>query len=141
MTGVTPGCDQRYIPLEARDNMELFKILGNASIVGLLSMLVTIFPLGAGLAYVLWPSEQRLAMMRPLSLAGLFAALCGTTLGAINVLRGFWMAEGTVDWRIVAIGSAEALVPLFLAFGCLTVAWLCVAIGFYRAADTNTATD
>ena len=114
--------------------MELFQILGNASIVALLSMLVAIFPLGAGLAYVLWPSEQRLAMMRPVSLAGLFAALCGATVGAINVLRGIWMAEGAVDWRIVAVGSAETLVPLFLAFGCLTVAWLCVAIGFRRQA-------
>lgn len=121
--------------------MELIQVLSNASIVGLLSMLVAVFPLGAGLAYALWPNEQRLAMMRPVSLAGLFAALCGTTLGAINVLRGIWMAEGAVDWRVIAVGSAESLVPLFLAFGCLMAAWLCVAIGFYRAADVNTATD
>ncbi len=124
--------------------MELFQILGNASIVARLSMLVSIFPLGAGLAYALRPSEQRLALMRPISLAGLFAALSGAVVGAINVLRGIWMAEGAVDWRIVAIGSAESLVPLFLAFGCLTVAWLCVAAGFLRhawATDANTATD
>ena len=115
--------------------MELFQILRHASIVGLLSMLVTVVPLGAGLAYALWPSEQRLAMMRPVSLAGLFSALCGTVLGFINVLRGIWMAEGAVDWRIVAIGSAESLTHLFLAFGCLTVAWLCVAAGLRRATD------
>ncbi len=121
--------------------MELFQIIGNASIVARLSMLVSIFPLGAGLAYALRPSEQRLALMRPISLAGLFAALSGTVVGAINVLRGIWMAEGAVDWRIVAIGSAESLVSLFLAFGCLTVAWLCVAIGFRRAAVSHTATD
>lgn len=121
--------------------MELFQIIGNASIVARLSMLVSIFPLGAGLAYALRPSEQRLALMRPISLAGLFAALSGTVVGAINVLRGIWMAEGAVDWRIVAIGSAESLVSLFLAFGCLTVAWLCVAIGFHRAAVSHTATD
>lgn len=120
--------------------MELFQILGNASIVALLSMLVTIFPFGAGLAYALRPSEARLAMMRPVSLAGLFAALAGTVVGAINVLRGIWMSEGAVDWKIVAIGSAESLVPLLLAFGCLTVGWLCVAIGF-RAADRKAATD
>ncbi|MDP3718317.1 MAG: hypothetical protein Q8T13_11180 [Acidobacteriota bacterium] len=115
--------------------MELFQILRHASIVGLLSMLVSVLPLGAGLAYALWPSESRLAMMRPVSLAGLFSALCGTVLGVINVLRGIWMAEGAVDWRIVAIGSAESLTHLFLAFGCLTVAWLCVAAGLRRAAD------
>lgn len=135
MTAVTRCLSGRYIPMEARDNMELIPILSNASMVGLLSMLVSIFPLGAGLAYALWPNEQRLAMMRPVSLAGLFAALCGTSLGAINVLRGIWMTEGAVDWRIVAIGSAESLAHLFLAFGCLTVAWLCVAAGLRRAAD------
>ena len=112
--------------------MELFQILGNASIVARLSMLVAIFPLGAGLAYALRPSEQRLAMMRPISLAGLFSALAGAVVGAINVLRGIWMAEGVVDWKNVAVGSAESLVPLFLAFGSLTVAWLCIAIGFKR---------
>ena len=116
--------------------MELFQILGNASIVARLSMLVSIFPLGAGLAYVLRPSEQRLALMRPVSLAGLFAALSGAVIGAINVLRGIWMAEGAVDWRIVAIGSAESLVTLFLAFSSLTVAWLCVAAGLLRATDS-----
>jgi hypothetical protein len=114
--------------------MELLEILGNASIVARLSMLVSVFPLGAGLAYLMRPSEQRLALMRPVSLAGLFAALCGTVTGAINVLRVFWTTEGPVNWRIVAVGSAEALVLLLLAFGCLTVAWLCVAVGVARHA-------
>lgn len=112
--------------------MELLEILGNASIVARLSMLVSIAPLGAGLAYVLRPSEQSLALMRPISLAGLFGALSGTVVGAINVLRGIWRSEETVDWHIVAVGSAESLVPLLLAFGSLTVAWLCVAAGFRR---------
>jgi hypothetical protein len=35
----------------------------------------------------------------------------------------------------VAIGSAEALALLLLAFGCLTVAWLCVALGLARHAS------
>ena len=112
--------------------MELLEILGNASIVARLSMLVSIFPLGAGLAYVLRPSEQRLAMMRPISLAGLFAALTGTVTGAINVLAGDLDERRAVNWKIVAVGSAESLVTLLLAFGCLTVAWLCVAAGFQR---------
>jgi hypothetical protein len=112
--------------------MEFFNILASAGIVARLSMLVSVFPLGAGLAYLLRPSEQRLALMRPVSLAGLFGALTGTVTGAINVLRGIWMSEGAVDWRIVAVGSAESLVTLLLAFGCLTVAWLCVAAGLRR---------
>jgi hypothetical protein len=112
--------------------MEMLEMLGNASIVARLSMLVSIFPLGAGLAYLLRPTEQRLAMMRPMSLAGLFAALTGTVTGALNVLRMFWATDGPVHWDLVAVGSAEALVTLLLAFGSLTVAWLCVAAGFQR---------
>jgi hypothetical protein len=113
--------------------MELIQILGQASIVGLASMLVSTFPLFAGLAYVIRPNEQRLALMRPVSLAGLFAGLAGLVVGLMNVLRGVWMAEDPPGLRIVAIGVAESMVPLLLAFGSLTVAWLSVAIGFRRA--------
>jgi hypothetical protein len=55
-------------------------------------------------------------------------------LGSINVLRGIWIAEGDVNWRNVAVGSAEAMVPLTLAFGALTFAWLCAAVGMRRKA-------
>ena len=43
-----------------------------------------------------------------------------------------------MDWHIVAVGSAESLVPLLLAFGSLTVAWLCVAAGFRRQVSRET---
>lgn len=112
-------------------------MLGEASIVARLSLLVCVFPLGAGLAYALRPSEQRLAMVRPVSLAGLFAGLAGTVAGLINVLRAIWMAEAAIPWRIVTVGAAEALVTLLVAFGCLTVAWLCVAAGFWRQAQSS----
>lgn len=112
--------------------MELIGMLGQASVVALLSLIVGVLPLGAGVAYVIRPSEQRLAMMRPVSLAAIFGALCGTMSGFVNVLRMIGVSTGPVDSRIVAIGSAEALVPLLLAFGCLTVAWLCAAFALRR---------
>jgi hypothetical protein len=112
--------------------MELIQMLREMSIIALLSMLVSVFPLGAGIAYVMRPTERQLALMRPVSLAGLFAALCGTMAGFINVLRGIWMSEAAVNWKVVSVGAAESLTTLFVAFGCLTVAWLCVAIGFRR---------
>ena len=98
-----------------------------------MSMLVAVSPFGAGVAYLIAPSERRLAFMRPISLAALFAGLAGLLLGFINVLRGIWTAgEGAVPWNNVAVGTAEAMVPLTLAFGALTFAWLCVAVGMRR---------
>lgn len=112
--------------------MKLFGILGNASIAALMSLLVTLFPLAAGIAYAIRPTEQRLAMMRPISLAGLFAGLGGTILGLMNVLRMFFINDPPPAAQTLAVGAAEALVTLFVAFGCLTVAWLCVAFGMRR---------
>ena len=44
------------------------------SIVALASMFMGVVPLAMGIVYVIWPSEHRLALMRPLSLATIFAA-------------------------------------------------------------------
>jgi len=105
--------------------------LAQAGIVALVSMFMGLLPLGTGMAYAAWPSEQRLALMRPLSLATIFAAIGGTVVGALNVLRGIGMSQSP-ELRLAAIGMAEALVPIFVGFGCLTVAWLCVAVGLWR---------
>ena len=108
------------------------EVLANAGIMALASMFMGVVPLGMGIAYAIWPSEQRLALMRPLSLATIFAALSGSTLGLLNVLRGMGMSQAPAFSHIVAIGLAESLVPIFVGFGCLTVAWLCVALGLWR---------
>jgi hypothetical protein len=106
--------------------------LSQASIVALISMFMGLVPLGMGILYAIRPSEQRLALMRPLSLATIFAAISGTMLGLLNVLRGIGVADTLEFSRVSAIGMAEALVPIFFGFGCLTVAWLCVALGLWR---------
>jgi hypothetical protein len=74
--------------------------------------------------------------MRPVSLAGIFGALCGVVAGFISVLRSFGVTENVTDrtYHVMAIGFSEALVPVFVAFGCLTIAWLLVALGMRRAA-------
>ena len=112
--------------------MELINVFRQAGIAALLSMLVATFPAFAGVAYLLSPSERRLAFMRPISLAGLFAGLAGLLLGFINILKAVWSVDGPIDWHNVAVGAAESMVPLTLAFGALTFAWLCVAIGMRR---------
>jgi hypothetical protein len=110
----------------------MITVLSQAGIAALLSMVVAVFPVPAGIAYLVSPSERRLALIRPISLAALFSGLAGLMLGSINVLKGVWSAEAEINWRIVAVGGAESLVPLTLAFGALTFAWLCVAIGMRR---------
>jgi hypothetical protein len=102
-------------------------------IAALIDILVSLLPMAVALSYLLKPSEQRLALMRPVSLAGIFAGLSGSSLGAINTLRGLWL-EPPRDGRILAVASAESIVPLFVAFSCLMVAWLLIAIGMRRQA-------
>lgn len=107
-------------------------LLSQASIIALVSMFMGVVPLGMGILYAMWPSEQRLALMRPLSLATIFAAISGSVLGILNVFRGIGVSPTPDFTTVAAIGLAESLVPIFFGFGCLTVAWLCVAVGLWR---------
>jgi hypothetical protein len=106
--------------------------LGRAGGVAVLGLLVGLLPLATGLAYAVWPSEPRLALMRPLSLAAIFAALCTLVSGAAAVLRGIGATPGPISRGSVAHGMSESLIPMFVAFACLTVGWLAVAVGMRR---------
>jgi hypothetical protein len=106
--------------------------LRNAGLVGKLSVLMGVVPLAVAVVYAVWPTEQRLALMRPLSLATIFAAISGTVLGILNVLLFMSRSEPPVFSHVAAVGLAEALFPAFFNFGCLTVAWVCVALGLWR---------
>jgi hypothetical protein len=107
-------------------------VLSEASLVALASIFMGVVPLSLGIVYAIWPNEQRLTLMRPLSLATIFAAVSGSTVGVLNVFRAMGMPEGAMSTRVAWIGFAEALVPIFFGFGCLTVAWLCVTVGLWR---------
>jgi hypothetical protein len=108
------------------------EVLANAGIMALASMFVPVLPLAMGIAYAIWPNEQRLTLMRTLSLASVFAAVAGVALGLTNELQFIGRSETVTFSPMVATGLAESLVPLFFGFGCLTVAWLCVTIGLWR---------
>jgi hypothetical protein len=112
--------------------MELFEMLRQAGIFALFSLILTVIPLVMGIVYAVRPTEARLALMRPLSLAGLFAGLGGFCLGLINVLTGIAGSWPSVRWEQATAGLSESLVTPFVAFGSLTVAWLCVALGMTR---------
>jgi len=111
-------------------------MLRNASLFALLTLILGFLPLVMAAVYAIRPTERNLALMRPLSLAGLFAAVAGTVSGFISVLRLYWMRDATADtYRVMAIGAAESLVPVLAGFACLTVAWLVVAIGMGRRSE------
>jgi hypothetical protein len=108
-------------------------MLRQASLLALLTLVLGLVPLIMAVIYVIRPTERHLALMRPLSLAGLFAALAGGVLGLINVLRFVWTREPTAEtYRVMTVGAAESLVILFVGFASLSVAWLLVAVGMGR---------
>jgi hypothetical protein len=97
-------------------------------------LLVSAAPLVMGVIFAISPNERRLALMRPLSLAAIFAGLSNLLLGAINVLRGLERTQSfdPAGLRGAFVGTAEGIALTLLTFACLTVAWLCVAIGMRK---------
>ena len=107
-------------------------MLQQMGILAMLSLVVGVLPAVMGVAYALWPTEAKLALMRPISLAAIFGALAGLVGGVINSFH--WAAANNASLAGTAfVGFAEALVPLFVTFGSLTVGWLLVALGMRRA--------
>lgn len=113
------------------DPIALFRQIGWFA---LFSLAVDALPLIAAAVYVLRPTEGRLALMRPLSLAALFSAFAGTASGIVMILQGI-AATPTMTpagWSRVAGGASEALVAVVFGLTCLTAAWLLVAAGMWR---------
>jgi hypothetical protein len=107
----------------------------NAGILAKLSIVVSMVPMIMGIGYAIWPTESKLALMRPLSLSAIFSALTGFCTGVINVLVGISSTTTPLmDNRVWLAGAAESMIALLVGFGCLTVAWLCVALGMRRQA-------
>lgn len=89
--------------------------------------------LGTAVAYAVRPTEQKLLLMRPLSLASIFAALCSCSVGVATALK--YAADAHLSAEAVTVmtaGMSEALIPLFVAFAFLAVAWLLVAARLRR---------
>jgi hypothetical protein len=105
---------------------------GLASLVGLLICTVPTVVVGAWFA--MRPSERLLALMRPLTLAAIFSALCSFVLALANAARMASTIKGLDLDEIHRLGAvlSEGLAPVVACFACLTVAWACVALGMRR---------
>jgi hypothetical protein len=105
--------------------------LRGASYAAILGLIIALTPALAGAYFAIRPSERLLAYMRPLTLAGIFAALCtmslGITNGAIALLR-----TPEFNLKMLLGGLSEVFAVGAISFAFLTVAWVCVAIGMRR---------
>lgn len=112
----------------------LMHTLNQMGIFSLVTLLIGVIPAFWAATYALRPTESKLALMRPLSLAAIFAGLAGFVVGTINALMWALTDPAGIRTGLLVVGLAESLVPLAVAFGSLTVAWLLVAVGLRRAA-------
>jgi hypothetical protein len=108
------------------------RVLTNLGIVAILGAIVSASPMVMAAMYAFRPNDRTLALMRPLSLAAVFAALSNTMLGLVNILVYISSRPAPVSLNLFAAQLAETLVVPFLAFGCLSVAWLLVTIGMRK---------
>ena len=109
-------------------------MLNEISLFARFGLLVGLAPLVAGIAYAIRPSEQRLALLRPLSLAAIFAAVANLLAGAANALQAIGAPSGQQTMPPAAVLLSESMIPSFIGFACLTVTWLCAAVAIRRAA-------
>ena len=108
-------------------------LLGGVSLFAKLTMAVAIAAFGLAVAYVFRPTEQKLVLMRPVSLAAIFATLSGLLGGWIAVLGGVAATpEGHLPVASLYRGIAASLTVGFVSFGLLAAAWMLVAVGGLR---------
>ena len=101
-----------------------------------LTMAMAVLPLGLAAWYAIRPSELKLALMRPLSLASLFAAVAGVLGGWIAILAGTAATpDGHIPIPALSQGIAASLTTGFVCFGFLAAAWLLVGVGVLRRAQ------
>jgi hypothetical protein len=108
--------------------------LTRAGVVAVFGMVVSLMPLVVAVTYMIRPNERLLGLMRPLSLATIFAALNTFLYGLTAVIRHIPMLQTAEGYNIarIAHGLSESVTPMFVAFGFLAVAWLFVAVGTAR---------
>jgi hypothetical protein len=111
----------------------LMELFGQISVFAKLTMAVAIVAFGLAIAYVFRPTEQKLVLMRPVSLAAMFATVSGLFGGWIALLASIPATpDGHLPVATLSRGIAESLIVGFVSFGLLAAAWMLVAVGGLR---------
>ncbi len=110
-------------------------LLAQVSFLSMFGMLLCLVPLVAGVWYAFSPSERLLALMRPLTLGAIFAAITTFVIALANGCVDISMMSATEAQPLqVAAGFLTVrLMPVVVCFGCLAAAWFFVAIGTRRS--------
>jgi hypothetical protein len=107
--------------------------LGQLSVFARLTMAVAIVAFGLAAAYVFRPTEQKLVLIRPVSLAAIFATVSGLLGGWIALLTSLpWTPDGHLPVADLYRGIGESLTVGFVSFGLLAATWMLVAVGVLR---------
>jgi len=119
----------------------LMELFGEISVFAKLSMAVSVGVFAVALMHVLRPTERKLALMRPLSLAAIFATLSGLLGGWIAVLGGIAATpSGQLRMDAVYGGIAATLTTGFVCFSFLAAAWVLIAAGMFRRGSAGSDT-
>ena len=113
--------------------MNIWELWVQLSVFAKLTMAVAIVAFALAAAYVFRPTEQKLVLMRPVSLAAIFATVSGLLGGWMAVLASIPATpDGHLPVASLYRGIAESLTVGFVSFGLLAAAWMLVAVGMQR---------
>ena len=120
--------------------MNILELWGSLTVFAKLTMAVAVVAFALAAAYVFRPTEQKLVLMRPVSLSSIFATVSGLLGGWIAVLGSVAVTpDGQVPAASLYRGIAESLTVGFASFGLLAAAWMLVAVGVLRRNATSSS--
>lgn len=95
-----------------------------------------IVALSIALSYAMRPTERKLGLIRPLSVATLLMSLAGTLTGIAATMKHVTtipkLAESPKMPLYVMMGIGESISSVILGFGLLTIVWILAAFGLHR---------
>ena len=111
--------------------------LTNASLFSLFSLVITAAPMVAGFAFAVQPSAVRLALVRALTVVGIFVSIASLISGIVNVLLYLARQSAAMPQHLEQLytSSAEILVIPFISCVFIALSWTGVAIGLRKPFD------
>ena len=107
-------------------------------IIGVLIILLGIVSVGLGISFAMKPSEVKLGLIRPLSIATTYCSIVGVISGLSVVLHNLGemskhnTSGNSLPYEIIVGGVAESLIPGLIGFSFLTIVWISVSLGMRK---------